>query len=103
MWLLLRRQKYIKSSEWTLWCLQSIFLLRCLHLTLLFLIIVNIVLQDDGYIPKHSVLELQKAWPGSEVRWVTGGHVSSFILHNDEFRRAIKDGLDRLPWKESQL
>ncbi|KAH1261960.1 Protein ABHD18 [Glycine max] len=33
---------------------------------------------DDGYIPKHSVLELQKAWPGSEVRWVTGGHVSSF-------------------------
>ncbi|KAG4996637.1 hypothetical protein JHK85_028076 [Glycine max] len=33
----------------------------------------------DGYIPKHSVLELQKAWPGSEVRWVTGGHVSSFF------------------------
>lgn len=69
----------------------------------LLLIIVSIVLQDDGYIPKHSVLELQKAWPGSEVRWVTGGHVSSFILHNDEFRRAIKDGLDRLPWKESHL
>lgn len=59
--------------------------------------------QDDGYIPKHSVLELQKAWPGSEVRWVTGGHVSSFILHNDEFRRAIVDGLDRLEWKESPL
>lgn len=45
----------------------------------LLLIIVSIVLQDDGYIPKHSVLELQKAWPGSEVRWVTGGHVSSFF------------------------
>ena len=59
--------------------------------------------QDDGYIPKHSVLELQKAWPGSEVRWVTGGHVSSFILHNNEFRRAIVDGLDRLEWKESPL
>ncbi|KAL2923769.1 Protein ABHD18 [Bienertia sinuspersici] len=58
---------------------------------------------DDGYIPNHSVLELQKAWPGSEVRWVTGGHVSSFILHNGEFRRAIVDGLDRLNWKESPL
>jgi hypothetical protein len=52
--------------------------------------------QDDGYIPRHSVVELQKAWPGSEVRWVTGGHVSSFFLHNDAFRKAIVDGLDRL-------
>lgn len=51
---------------------------------------------DDGYIPKHSIMELQKAWPGSEVRWVTGGHVSSFFLHNDAFRKAIVDALDRL-------
>ncbi|GAA0171451.1 hypothetical protein LIER_25477 [Lithospermum erythrorhizon] len=63
--------------------------------------VIFVAATDDGYIPKHSVLELQKAWPGSEVRWVTGGHVSSFILHNDEFRKAIRDGLDRLPWKES--
>ncbi|EPS73159.1 hypothetical protein M569_01592 [Genlisea aurea] len=55
---------------------------------------------DDGYIPKHSVLELQKAWPGSEVRWVSGGHVSSFLLHGNEFRRAIVDGIDRLEWKQ---
>lgn len=48
------------------------------------------------------MLELQKAWPGSEVRWVTGGHVSSFLLHNDEFRRAIVDGLNRLEWKDPQ-
>ncbi|CAN1773056.1 Protein ABHD18 [Linum perenne] len=59
--------------------------------------------EDDGYVPNYSALELQKAWPGSEVRWVKGGHVSSFILHNSEFRRAIKDGLDRLEWKESTL
>ncbi|XP_072962932.1 uncharacterized protein [Typha angustifolia] len=58
---------------------------------------------DDGYIPKHSVLELQRAWPGSEVRWVTGGHVSSFLLHNDAFRKAIVDALDRLEWRESSL
>ncbi|XP_038906354.1 protein ABHD18 [Benincasa hispida] len=65
--------------------------------------VILVAATDDGYIPKHSVLELQKAWPGSEVRWVTGGHVSSFILHNDEFRRAIVDGLDRLEWRESPL
>ncbi|KAL5983294.1 hypothetical protein ACLOJK_017378 [Asimina triloba] len=63
--------------------------------------VIFVAATDDGYIPKHSVLELQKAWPGSEVRWVMGGHVSSFILHNDEFRRAIVDGLNRLPWEGS--
>ncbi|KAF2307809.1 hypothetical protein GH714_032031 [Hevea brasiliensis] len=65
--------------------------------------VIFVAATDDGYIPKHSVLELQKAWPGSEVRWVTGGHVSSFLLHNDEFRKAIVDGLNRLEWKESPL
>ncbi|KAM7263826.1 hypothetical protein ACFE04_001509 [Oxalis oulophora] len=65
--------------------------------------VIFVAATDDGYIPKHSVLELQKAWPGSEVRWVTGGHVSSFLLHNGEFRRAIVDGLNRLEWKESPL
>ncbi|CAL9136932.1 unnamed protein product [Musa acuminata var. zebrina] len=63
--------------------------------------VIFVAATDDGYIPKHSVLELQKAWPGSEVRWVTGGHVSSFLLHNDEFRKAIVDALNRLQWRES--
>ncbi|KZV44786.1 hypothetical protein F511_28375 [Dorcoceras hygrometricum] len=63
--------------------------------------VIFVAATDDGYIPKHSVLELQKAWPGSEVRWVSGGHVSSFLLHNGQFRKAIVDGLDRLQWKES--
>ncbi|KAK3008470.1 hypothetical protein RJ639_015277 [Escallonia herrerae] len=65
--------------------------------------VIFVAATDDGYIPKHSVLELQRAWPGSEVRWVTGGHVSSFLLHNGEFRRAIVDGLNRLQWKEAPL
>ncbi|XP_058073518.1 uncharacterized protein LOC131222466 [Magnolia sinica] len=65
--------------------------------------VIFVAATDDGYIPKHSVMELQRAWPGSEVRWVMGGHVSSFLLHNDEFRRAIVDALDRLQWKGSSL
>ncbi|XP_027175394.1 protein ABHD18-like [Coffea eugenioides] len=62
--------------------------------------VIFVAATDDGYIPKHSVLELQKAWPGSEVRWVTGGHVSSILLHGGQFRKAIVDALDRLEWKE---
>eukprot|EP00249_Psilotum_nudum_P004626 c18128_g1_i1 orf=344-1414(-) len=58
--------------------------------------VIFVAATDDGYIPRHSVLEFQRAWPGSEVRWVTGGHVSSFILHNREFQRAIKDAITRL-------
>lgn len=65
--------------------------------------VIFVAATDDGYIPKHSVLELQRAWPGSEVRWVTGGHVSSFLLHNDAFRKAIIDALDRLEWREPLL
>ncbi|KAE8697778.1 hypothetical protein F3Y22_tig00110610pilonHSYRG00343 [Hibiscus syriacus] len=52
---------------------------------------------------QSTLLELQKAWPGSEVRWVTGGHVSLFLLHNDEFRKAIVDGLNRIELKEPSL
>ncbi|KAG6516827.1 hypothetical protein ZIOFF_027307 [Zingiber officinale] len=63
--------------------------------------VIFVAATDDGYIPKHSVWELQKAWPGSEVRWVTGGHISSFILHNDAFRKAIVDALGRLQWRVS--
>lgn len=63
--------------------------------------VIFVAATDDGYIPNHSVLELQRAWPGSEVRWVTGGHVSAILLRNGDFRKAIIDGLDRLQWKES--
>lgn len=65
--------------------------------------VIFVAATDDGYIPKHSVLELQRAWPGSEVRWVTGGHVSSFLLHNDAFRKAIVDGLNKVQWREPTL
>ncbi|XP_024370948.1 uncharacterized protein [Physcomitrium patens] len=59
--------------------------------------VIFVAATDDGYVPDHSVLKLQQAWPGSEVRWVRGGHVSSFIFHNKTFQKAILDGLDRLP------
>jgi len=34
-------------------------------------------------------------WPGSELRWVPGGHVTAFVLQRPAFRRAITDSLER--------
>jgi pimeloyl-ACP methyl ester carboxylesterase len=51
---------------------------------------------EDAYVSPASVLELQDHLPGSEVRWVPGGHVSSFLMHQNAFRQAIKDSLERL-------
>ena len=51
---------------------------------------------EDAYVSPQSVLDLHAHLPGSEVRWVPGGHVSSFILHQPTFRTAIVDSLDKL-------
>lgn len=35
-------------------------------------------------------------WPGSELRWVAGGHVTAFVLQQPAFRQAITDSLERV-------
>lgn len=51
---------------------------------------------EDAYVGQEEVLALQAFLKGSEVRWVPGGHVSSFVLHHAAFRAAIADASDRL-------
>lgn len=51
---------------------------------------------EDAYVTRQSVEELAAHWPGSEVRWVPGGHVSAFLLQQPAFRTAITDSLSRL-------
>ncbi|KAL4424597.1 hypothetical protein ABPG77_009181 [Micractinium sp. CCAP 211/92] len=51
---------------------------------------------QDAYVAPQSILELQQHLTGSEVRWVPGGHVTSFLLHHRSFRQAIVDSLARL-------
>ena len=50
----------------------------------------------DAYIDPDEVLQLHAFLQGSELRWVPGGHVSSFVLHQEAFRKAIVDAFDRL-------
>ena len=51
---------------------------------------------QDAYVAQSSVVRLHAHLPGSEVRWVRGGHVTSFIMHHAAFRQAVVDSLARL-------
>jgi hypothetical protein len=50
----------------------------------------------DGYVTTESVEEIHKHWKGSELRWIKSGHAGSFLFHNSDFRKAIRDALDKI-------
>ena len=50
----------------------------------------------DGYVTTESVEEIHKHWYGSELRWIKSGHAGSFLFHNSDFRKAIRDSLNRI-------
>jgi dienelactone hydrolase len=51
---------------------------------------------DDGYIPKTAFEDLHKHWPGSELRWIGGGHASVLLWRKAELAQAIVDSFERL-------
>jgi predicted alpha/beta hydrolase family esterase len=57
---------------------------------------VIVAAESDAYVSTDSVRQLHAYWPGSELRLVSGGHVSAFLLHQPAFRRAVLDSLQRL-------
>ena len=42
----------------------------------------------DGYVPRQHVQPLTDIWPGSQVRYVDGGHVSAILFNTNVFRYA---------------
>ncbi|MDF1597425.1 MAG: alpha/beta hydrolase family protein [Acidimicrobiia bacterium] len=50
----------------------------------------------DGYIPRHAFEALHGHWPGSELRWIKGGHASVLLWHKKELAQAIVDSFERL-------
>ena len=40
----------------------------------------------DGYIPRQNVQPLTDIWPGSQVRYIDGGHVSAILFNANVFR-----------------
>lgn len=51
---------------------------------------------DDRYVPRDATEILHHHWPGSELRWVPGGHASLFWFGKDVMADAIVDAFDRL-------
>ncbi len=50
----------------------------------------------DGYIPRHAFERLHAHWPGSELRWIPGGHASVLLWRKAELAQAIVDSFERL-------
>jgi pimeloyl-ACP methyl ester carboxylesterase len=49
----------------------------------------------DAIVPPQSVQHLHNHWQGSELRWVSGGHVRSIFGKTGIFRQAIRDSFAR--------
>ncbi|XP_054453817.1 protein ABHD18 [Anoplopoma fimbria] len=66
-------------------------------------LIVVVQAKEDAYIPRTGVLSLQEIWPGCEVRYLNGGHISAYLFKQNVFRRAIYDTFDRFCLKYPNL
>ncbi|XP_060634936.2 protein ABHD18 [Anolis sagrei] len=58
-------------------------------------LIIVVQAKEDAYIPRTGVRSLQEIWPGCEVRYLDGGHVSAYLFKQGLFRQAIYDAFDR--------
>ncbi|XP_032366522.1 protein ABHD18 isoform X2 [Etheostoma spectabile] len=66
-------------------------------------LIIVVQAKEDAYIPRTGVLSLQEIWPGCEVRYLNGGHVSAYLFKQNVFRQAIYDTFDRFCLKYPNL
>lgn len=58
-------------------------------------LIIVVQAKEDAYIPRAGVRSLQEIWPGCEIRYLNGGHVSAYLFKQGLFRQAIYDAFDR--------
>ncbi|XP_044061791.1 protein ABHD18 isoform X1 [Siniperca chuatsi] len=66
-------------------------------------LIIVVQAKEDAYIPRTGVLSLQEIWPGCEVRYLNGGHISAYLFKQNVFRQAIYDAFDRFCLKYPNL
>ncbi|KAK5865291.1 hypothetical protein PBY51_016466 [Eleginops maclovinus] len=66
-------------------------------------LIIVVQAKEDAYIPRTGVLSLQEIWPGCEVRYMNGGHISAYLFKQSVFRKAIYDTFDRFCLKYPNL
>jgi dienelactone hydrolase len=52
--------------------------------------------RSDGYVPPAATQALHAHWPGSELRWVGGGHATLLWMHKGALAAAIEDSFVHL-------
>ncbi|MGA7272525.1 MAG: alpha/beta hydrolase family protein [Acidimicrobiia bacterium] len=57
---------------------------------------VLVAARGDGFVPGEAVTTLAEHWPGSELRWLPGGHGGLWWRHRDALVSAIADSFDRV-------
>ncbi|XP_053284466.1 protein ABHD18 isoform X2 [Pleuronectes platessa] len=62
-------------------------------------LIIGVQAKEDAYIPRTGVLSLQEIWPGCEVRYLNGGHISAYLFKQNAFRQAIYDAFNKFSLK----
>lgn len=58
-------------------------------------LIIVVQAKEDAYIPRTGVRSLQEIWPGCEIRYLEGGHISAYLFKQGIFRQAIYDAFER--------
>nr|XP_033794908.1 protein ABHD18 isoform X2 [Geotrypetes seraphini]XP_033794912.1 protein ABHD18 isoform X2 [Geotrypetes seraphini]XP_033794920.1 protein ABHD18 isoform X2 [Geotrypetes seraphini]XP_033794930.1 protein ABHD18 isoform X2 [Geotrypetes seraphini] len=58
-------------------------------------LIIVVQAKEDAYVPRIGVRSLQEIWPGCEIRYLKGGHISAYLFKQGLFRQAIYDAFDR--------
>ncbi|CAK6979934.1 protein ABHD18 [Scomber scombrus] len=66
-------------------------------------LIIVVQAKEDAYVPRAGVRSLQEIWPGCEVRYLNGGHISAYLFKQNVFRRAIYDAFNRFCMKYPNL
>jgi hypothetical protein len=51
--------------------------------------------RSDAYIPRSATQDLADHWPGSEMRWLPGGHATLVWFRKDLLAQAVADSFDR--------
>jgi len=57
---------------------------------------VIVAAESDGYVPRHSTEILHRHWPGSEIRWLPGGHATLSWFGKSALADAIVDAFERV-------
>ncbi|ODM92638.1 hypothetical protein Ocin01_14037 [Orchesella cincta] len=58
-------------------------------------LIIVVAARNDAYIPREGTVPLDALWPNCEIRYVDGGHITAYLMHQGLFRKTIAEAIDR--------